>query len=138
MAEKSERKGGRAPKVRTKRVYEAPDPAADGVRVLVDKLWPRGLSKADARLDEWDKEVAPSDELRKWYRHDPEKYEEFAERYRAELSTEEGDLALRTLYARAGDGGTLTLLTATKDVGHSHVSVLVELLHEQGARDADS
>jgi uncharacterized protein YeaO (DUF488 family) len=117
-----------SPQVRVKRVYEPPEPKADGVRVLVDRLWPRGLAKADAQLDEWDKDVAPSRELRKWYAHDPDKYEEFVERYRAELATPEGDLALRTLRARAGQGGTMTLLTAAKDLEYGHVGVLVEEL----------
>lgn len=118
------------PQLRVKRVYEEPDPAADGVRVLVDRLWPRGVSKADAQLDEWDKDVAPSSELRKWYAHEPGRYEEFAERYRAELATPDGDFALRTLRARAGEHGTLTLLTATKDLEHGHVGVLVAALRE--------
>ncbi|GAA2102678.1 DUF488 family protein [Streptomyces albiaxialis] len=113
--------------VRVRRAYEAPDPAHDGARVLVDRLWPRGLAKADAELDDWDKEVAPSPELRKWYGHDPERFEEFAKRYRAELDSEEGRAALDRLRGLA-DGGTLTLITATKDLDHAHTAVLAEEL----------
>jgi uncharacterized protein YeaO (DUF488 family) len=70
--------------VRVRRVYEEPEPA-DGTRVLVDRIWPRGLAKAKAALDEWCKDVAPSDELRKWYSHDPDRFEEFGRRYQLEL-----------------------------------------------------
>ncbi|MDJ1132291.1 DUF488 domain-containing protein [Streptomyces iconiensis] len=111
-------------KVRVRRVYEEPE-RGDGTRVLVDGVWPRGESKEKAALDAWQKDVAPSTELRKWYGHDPDKYAEFADRYRAELATEEGDQALRTLHARVPEGGTLTLLTATKDLSLSHAQVLV-------------
>ncbi len=112
--------------VRVRRVYD--DPAAsDGTRVLVDRLWPRGLSKASAELDEWDKDVAPSDELRRWYGHDPDKFDEFAERYRAELAGEDGERAVRELCERMG-AGRLTLLTATKDVEHGHVVVLADVV----------
>jgi uncharacterized protein YeaO (DUF488 family) len=71
--------------VRVRRVYDKPDPRG-GTRVLVDRLWPRGLTKAKAALDEWCKDVAPSDELRKWYSHDPDRFEGFGRRYRAELN----------------------------------------------------
>ncbi|MEV0264124.1 DUF488 family protein [Streptomyces sp. NPDC050617] len=115
-----------ADEVRVRRVYEAPD-AADGTRVLVDRLWPRGLSKAAAELDAWDKDVAPSAELRRWYGHDPARFDEFAERYRAELAAEDGERAVRELCERAGSG-RLTLLTATKDVEHGHVLVLADVV----------
>ncbi|MEU6962437.1 DUF488 domain-containing protein [Streptomyces chrestomyceticus] len=120
--------GGRRGEVRQRRVYEAPE-AGDGVRVLVDRLWPRGVAKDAARLDEWCKDVAPSKELRTWYGHRAERYEEFAERYRAELAVSPAAEALGRLrdYAAAGP---LTLLTATKDVELSHVAVLVEVLGE--------
>lgn len=72
-------------KIRIKRVYNAPS-RMDGYRVLVDRLWPRGISKANAVLDEWRKDLAPSDELRKWFGHESEKWEEFKRRYRKELS----------------------------------------------------
>ncbi|MBA0050747.1 DUF488 family protein [Streptomyces sp. AJS327] len=118
---------GKAPAVRVRRVYEAADPSEDGTRVLVDRVWPRGLAKADAELDDWDKRVAPSTELRKWYGHDPDRYEEFARRYRAELAEPEGREALEQLREQAGRG-PLTLLTATKDLAHAHTGVLAEEL----------
>ncbi|MEV5596267.1 DUF488 family protein [Streptomyces sp. NPDC052496] len=120
--------GGHRGEIRQRRVYEEPE-AADGVRVLVDRLWPRGLAKDAARLDEWCKDVAPSKELRTWYGHRPERYEEFAERYRAELAAAPAEEALGRLreYAAAGP---LTLLTATKGVEFSHVTVLAEVLGE--------
>lgn len=110
------------PEVRVKRIYE--DPAADdGRRVLVDRVWPRGVSKDRAALDEWCKDVAPSTELRKWYAHDPAKFEEFSQRYQAELAA--APSALDVLRAVAGP---LTLLTATHDVALSQAAVLAELL----------
>ncbi|MFH8345457.1 DUF488 domain-containing protein [Streptomyces sp. NPDC018045] len=114
--------------IRRRRVYEAPD-AGDGARVLVDRLWPRGLAKDAARLDEWCKDVAPSKGLRTWYGHRPERYEEFAARYREELAASPAAEALGRLreYAAAGP---LTLLTATKSMELSHVTVLAEALGE--------
>ncbi|MEU5585920.1 DUF488 domain-containing protein [Streptomyces chrestomyceticus] len=120
--------GGRRGEIRQRRVYEAPE-AADGVRVLVDRLWPRGVAKDAARLDEWCKDVAPSKELRTWYGHRAERYEEFAERYREELAVSPAAEALGRLRGYAA-AGPLTLLTATKDVGLSHVGVLAEVLGE--------
>ncbi|MFI2188273.1 DUF488 domain-containing protein [Streptomyces sioyaensis] len=114
--------------VRVRRVYEAPEPD-DGARVLVDRLWPRGLSKADAQLTEWCKDVAPSVELRRWYGHQEERFARFAERYREELAQEGAQQALERLRALA-DEGPLTLLTATKDVPSSHAAVLAEVLQE--------
>ncbi|WP_328732875.1 DUF488 family protein [Streptomyces caniferus] len=114
--------------LRVRRVYESPEPE-DGARVLVDRLWPRGLSKADAQLTEWCKDVAPSSELRRWYGHEGERYEQFAERYREELATEAAQRALERLRELAREG-PLTLLTATKDMAASHVTVLTEVLKE--------
>lgn len=114
--------------LRVRRVYEPPEPA-DGARVLVDRLWPRGLSKADAQLAEWCKDVAPSSELRRWFHHEGPRFAEFAERYREELAQEAVQAALEGLRERAAQG-PLTLLTATKDVSVSHVNVLVEVLRE--------
>ncbi|MBM4790626.1 DUF488 family protein [Streptomyces sioyaensis] len=114
--------------VRVRRVYEAPEPD-DGARVLVDRLWPRGLSKADAQLTEWCKDVAPSAELRRWYGHQEERFERFAERYRAELAQEGPRRALERLRALAAKG-PLTLLTATKDASISQAAVLAEVLRE--------
>jgi uncharacterized protein YeaO (DUF488 family) len=99
----------------------------DGSRVLVDRLWPRGMSKARADLDEWCKDVAPSTELRKWYGHDPAKYQEFARRYRAELA--EGDRAEALQHLRKlAQASPVTLLTATRDPELSEAAVLVEVL----------
>lgn len=113
-----------------KRVYdEATD--TDGKRVLVDRLWPRGLAKADAQFD-WEKAVAPSDALRTWYGHVPERFAEFSRRYRAELTTAERAQALDRLADLAG-AGTLTLLTATKDPEHSQAAVLRDVLTEHAS-----
>ncbi|WP_326691900.1 MULTISPECIES: DUF488 family protein [unclassified Streptomyces] len=117
--------------VRIRRVYEDPEPEEDGVRVLVDRVWPRGESKERAALDAWEKGVAPSTELRKWYGHDPERFEGFVDRYRAELETDEGERALGDLLSHAPRGGTLTLLTATKDLSLSHARVLEEELRKR-------
>ena len=121
------RKGWRAvAEVRIRRVYELAMPA-DGRRVLVDRLWPRGLSKDKARLDEWLKAVSPSDELRHWYGHDPARFAEFTRRYEAELTEPERAEALDKLRAEALSG-PLTLLTATRDLDHSQAAVLARLL----------
>jgi uncharacterized protein YeaO (DUF488 family) len=108
------------------RVYDEPD-ASLGLRVLVDRLWPRGVSKERARLDEWCKTVAPSSELREWYHHDPARFEEFSRRYRAELEDGEQHEAFAHL-AELARRGPLLLLTATKDAGTSEAAVLAELL----------
>ena len=99
----------------------------DGLRVLVDRIWPRGLSKEKADLDEWCKQIAPSTELRKWYGHDPERFEEFGHRYRLELAEPERAEALDHLRGLA-ERRVLTLLTASKRVDISEASVLAELL----------
>lgn len=114
--------------VRLRRVYDEPSPA-DGVRVLVDRVWPRGLSKDRARVDEWCKQVAPSAQLRKWYAHDPERFAEFTRRYRAELDEPERARALSRLRDLAGDQ-TVTLLSATKDIHISQAAVLAELIRK--------
>jgi uncharacterized protein YeaO (DUF488 family) len=112
------------------RVYDEPA-ATDGRRILVDRLWPRGLTKVKAGLDEWCKQVAPSAELRKWYGHDPDRFAEFDRRYRAELDGAEQAAALAHLRAVAGRGPVI-LLTASKDVAISEATVLAELLGEPG------
>jgi uncharacterized protein YeaO (DUF488 family) len=117
-------------RVTVARVYD-PAPGAAGTRVLVDRIWPRGLRKEDAHLDEWCKAVAPSTELRKWYGHDPDRYAEFARRYRNELNQPEPAEALRHLRELARQG-ELTLLTASKAVNISQVSVLAGLLRKAG------
>jgi len=112
--------------VRVRRVYDPPE-ADDGQRVLVDRLWPRGLSKERAQLDEWCKDIAPSADLRKWYGHDPDRYTEFARRYRDELDEPDRAAALARLRERAARG-PLTLLTATKRSDISEAAVLADLL----------
>lgn len=110
--------------VRVKRVYEPAAPT-DGSRVLVDRIWPRGLSKEAAGLDGWIKDVAPSDELRKWFGHDPAKWASFKRKYFHELDRREG--ALEELLA-SGSGKTLTLLFGAKDVAHNNAVALKEYL----------
>ena len=117
------------PDVRVRRVYEEPEPQ-DGTRVLVDRIWPRGLRKDAARFDEWAKDVAPSTELRRWYGHDPVKFDEFCRRYTAELAQGAPRQALDHLGALAA-AGPVTLLTATHDAGHSQAAVLAQLLRQQ-------
>ncbi|KUN62592.1 hypothetical protein AQJ46_32305 [Streptomyces canus] len=112
--------------VRIRRVYEPPEPA-DGVRVLVDRLWPRGLSKDAARVDEWPKALTPSTELRRWYHAGEGSYEEFAERYEAELTGPEASGLLDRVRELA-DKGDVTLLTASKTPERSHATVLARLL----------
>ena len=112
--------------VRVRRVYEEPEPG-DGTRVLVDRIWPRGLTKAKAALDEWCKDVAPSDELRTWYRHDPDRFEEFGRRYQLELQDPRRAKALAHLRGLARDR-QLTLLTATRQPEISEAAVLAGLL----------
>lgn len=114
------------PEVRARRVYEPAEPS-DGRRVLVDRLWPRGLSKDRARLDEWLKAVAPSNDLRRWYGHQPDKFAEFSRRYQAELTEPEPAGALGRLREEARSG-PVTLLTATRDLEHSEAEVLAQLL----------
>jgi len=114
--------------IRVRRVYEEPSPA-DGVRVLVDRVWPRGLRKEAARLDEWAKDAAPSTELRTWYGHDPAKFDEFSRRYAAELDEPEARQAVVRLRALA-TGRPLTLLTATRELDLSQATVLAGLLRE--------
>lgn len=110
------------------RVYDAVHDE-DGHRVLVDRLWPRGIRKDDPRVGHWLKDVAPSTELRHWYNHDPAKFDQFASRYRAELSDGQAAAALRQLRTLHHEG-PLTLVTATKDLELSHLAVLTELLEE--------
>lgn len=115
------------PVVRLRRIYD--DPADDdGIRVLVDRRWPRGVSRTRAELDEWCTQVAPSDALRKWYGHDPGKFEEFGHRYRKELDQPERAVALRHLRIMAAHE-RLTLLTATKQLELSQAAILGELLN---------
>jgi uncharacterized protein YeaO (DUF488 family) len=110
--------------IRIKRAYDPSEPD-DGLRILIDRLWPRGMPKAKLKLDSWVKHLSPSNALRKWYQHDPEKFAEFRKRYVAELKAEgEGLAELRA----AVKGRTVTLLTSTKELELSHATVLCELL----------
>ena len=109
--------------VRRKRIYQPAD-TGDGTRVLVDRLWPRGLSKAEARVDLWLKDVAPSVELRRWFAHRPDRWAVFRHRYLAELADNPAALQLRDL----ADRGGLTLLYAAKDEAHNHAIVLADHL----------
>lgn len=112
--------------VRVRRVYDEPAPD-DGLRVLVDRLWPRGLSKEAAALDHWVRDVAPSTELRHWFDHTAERRDEFEQRYRSELDDADHAAALEEIRGLLGDG-RLTLLTATKDLTLSHAPILRDVL----------
>jgi uncharacterized protein YeaO (DUF488 family) len=117
--------GGRH-RIKVARVYDDPGPD-DGERVLVDRLWPRGFRKEDPRVGRWLPKVAPSTELRKWYSHQAERFDEFAARYADELQTDDGEAALAELRDLVRQG-TVTLLTAARDLEASHVAVLTKLL----------
>ncbi|MGB7150181.1 MAG: DUF488 family protein [Terriglobales bacterium] len=110
-----------------KRVYEAAS-ASDGVRVLVDRLWPRGLTKEDAAVKVWLRDLAPSDELRKWFHANPEGWNQFRKRYLKELKTEEASTALEKLYHLAEGKRQVTLLYASRNVERNNATVLKELL----------
>ncbi|MFJ2645222.1 DUF488 domain-containing protein [Streptomyces sp. NPDC087420] len=114
-----------------RRIYEDVPPSQDGTRVLVDRLWPRGMSKERAHLDEWLRDVAPTADLRRWYHHDPQLFADFRDRYIAELEDAGHRPAverLRSLAAR----DKVTLLTATKDLDHSEAAVLAQWLDSVG------
>lgn len=113
--------------VRLKRVYDAPSPH-DGVRVLVDRLWPRGLTKEAAALDAWMKDVAPSHELRKWYHAHPIQWPKFREKYLAELTTDTAHAALQQLHDMARKKSGVTLLYASKSLEQNNALVLKQLL----------
>lgn len=115
-----------SPTVRAARVYDTPV-RGDGVRVLVDRVWPRGLSRENAHIGQWCKQVAPSTELRKWYEHDPARFAEFSRRYRAELEDPERAAALQHLRALARSH-ILTLVTASKAVEISQAAVLADVI----------
>ena len=119
--------------IRVRRVYETPSPD-DGARELVDRVWPRGLRKDAARLDEWAKDAAPSTELRKWYGHDPAKFDEFRRRYLDELSGAAQRKELGRLRALAATG-PVTLLTATRAVDISQAAVLAQVLGQDVESD---
>ncbi|HET7523193.1 MAG TPA: DUF488 family protein [Acidimicrobiales bacterium] len=120
--------------VEVRRVYDDPKGQKTEYRVLVDRLWPRGISKGGLRLDEWAKDAAPSSELRKWFGHDPELFEEFSRRYRKELRQSAPAGAVKEIVAAAAERSVLVVLTATKDVEHSGATVLAEHLRSVMAR----
>jgi uncharacterized protein YeaO (DUF488 family) len=112
--------------LRLRRVYEEPAPG-DGTRVLVDRLWPRGVRKDAGRVDDWLRAVAPSDQLRRWYGHEPAKFEQFRHRYQEELEQPEAAAALARLRELVSSG-PVTLVTATRDISHSQAAVLADVL----------
>ena len=122
-------------RIRTKRIYVAAE-GSDGRRILVDRIWPRGMSKARARLDGWEKEIAPSDDLRKWFHANPDRWAAFKERYETEL---EGKGAELGALAEAALSGTVTLLYASADGDHNNAVVLREvLLRKAGSAAKDA
>ena len=121
------------PEFHLKRIYEDPEPS-DGLRVLVDRLWPRGISKERAALDEWNKDLPPSPQLRTWFGHRPERFEEFAHSYRQELA-DSG--AARDFVENHLTCDVVTLLTAAKDPEHNHGLVLQGVLTTLAAERAD-
>lgn len=123
----SERRGARRP-IKLKRVYEQPS-IGDGVRILVDRLWPRGLSRQEASADFWLKDAAPSTVLRRWYGHDPRRWKRFREKYRTELAQKPDVLELLDRLCRRAP---LTLLYGARDEAHSHALVLRDALDNQG------
>lgn len=110
--------------IKVKRIYDLPSPD-DGKRILVDRLWPRGLKKEEADIDEWMKDIAPSAELRKWFSHDPSRWDEFRERYKKELR-QKADLVerIKTLAKK----GSVTLLFSAKDIEHNNAVALKEFI----------
>lgn len=116
-------------KLKVKRVYEAPE-ETDGARILVDRLWPRGISKEKAQLTEWDKTISPSNELRKWFGHDPEKFAEFKSRYLAELADNPESASFARRIAELLAAGDVTLLFGAKDLEHNNAVVLKEWLEK--------
>jgi len=115
--------------IKIKRVYQPPE-EADGFRILVDRLWPRGISKEKAKLDCWLKDIAPSNELRKWFAHDPDKWDEFKEKYRDELKNKKTfTLKIKDLEKK---NGTLTFVYGAKDEDHNNAVVLKEKMEGYG------
>lgn len=109
-----------------KRVYDHAEPA-DGVRVLVDRLWPRGISRETAQIDRWEKALTPSHELRKWFHANPEQFAELAKRYTAELDAQQ---AAMISFCESVAGCTVTLITSAREVEHGHVSILKAYLQD--------
>jgi len=112
--------------IKIKRIYDAPS-KGDGYRILVDRIWPRGVSKDAAKLDHWNKNIAPSNQLRQWFNHDPDKFNMFAEKYRRELDSKIEDLD--EIHQKAKQQ-IVTLLYGAKDIKHNQVIVLQNILNE--------
>ncbi len=113
-------------RIKIKRIYEDPSDA-DGFRILIDRVWPRGVSKVYAKLDDWNKDIAPTEKLRKWFAHDPVKFDEFAKKYRKELEDKTADLdGIR----KKAKNQTVTLLYVAKDTEHNQAVVLQNLLEK--------
>jgi len=110
--------------VKIKRIYERPSPD-NGRRILVDRLWPRGLTKEEAHVDGWLKDIAPSDELRRWFSHDPSKWQEFKDRYKRELQGKKEEIER---IRKEAEKGTVTLLFSAKDTEHNNAVVLKEVI----------
>ena len=117
----------RSSSIAIKRAYDRPSPQ-DGVRILIDRLWPRGLTKAKLKIDAWPRQIAPSTALRKWYGHDPARFVEFRRRYRAELAQHADDLAALRATMK---GRSATLITATRALDLSHAAVRREILRRK-------
>jgi len=116
--------------IQIKRIYDPPAPE-DGTRILVDRLWPRGVSKERARIGEWMKDIAPSPELRTWFGHRPERFAEFSEKYMEELSSDPVRIALADRIAETASRGAVTLVYAAKDPVHNHAAVLLQWLNRR-------
>jgi uncharacterized protein YeaO (DUF488 family) len=117
----------RASSIAIKRAYDKPNPQ-DGVRILIDRLWPRGLSKAKLKIDAWPRQLTPSTDLRKWYGHEPARFAEFRRRYRAELAEHADELEALGAMVK---GRAATLITATRALDLSHAAVMRELLQRK-------
>lgn len=113
--------------IKIKRIYDSYSPD-DGYRILIDRLWPRGIKKEGSHIDKWFKDIAPSTELRKWFGHDPEKWEEFRRKYHTELS---GSVALKELAADIDKHKVITLLFGSKELTHNHAIVLQQFINQQ-------
>lgn len=113
-------------KIGVRRVYDPPE-SGEGLRVLVDRLWPRGIRKQDLEYDVWEKELAPTPELRKWFGHKPEQWEEFQKRYQQELDNASTQERLRAL-VKSADKRNLTLLYGARDPQHNHALILADAL----------
>jgi uncharacterized protein YeaO (DUF488 family) len=121
-------------RIQIKRAYEPPE-RGDGVRILVDRLWPRGLRKDDAHFDQWRKELSPSTSLRQFYGHRPERFAEFAKRYRSELRRKDAVVGMHQI-VELTERRPVTLLTASRDLAHSEVAVLAQRLRALSKRAA--